>query len=288
MRNSLDAAPSSGRLSLVVSWRDRPDLAQALPTLAKCAARYGGDVTIVNYGGSRDELLRMIAPAPVAIRVVTVAGEQWFNKARAQNVGAVHAQHDLLFFCDCDILVEEGALDELVQTVQQGSQVFGTVAGVKETQRNARKAGNVVMFGYQLNLRLANGRALQIVDNEEDAEDGSRQAPGLLVARRADFERAGGYNGRLHGWGWEDQDMIARLILGGGLARVQSGYVRHISHDDDARIRHYPPVKDRWESRDRMFRQALANYDRDDFKGTLPEDVAQMASLCTVDKVDPS
>ena len=288
MPNILDGAPTESSLGLVVSWRDRPVLAQALPTLARCAARYGGDVTVVNYGGSRQELLRNIAPAPVSIRVVTVAGEQWFNKARAQNVGAVHAQHNLLFFCDCDILVDEGALDELIGRVREGSLVFGTVAGVTETQRNSRKAGNVVMFGYQLKLRLANGRVLQIVDNEEDAEDGSRQAPGLLVVRRADFETVGGYNGHLHGWGWEDQDMISRLTLGVGLARIQSGYVRHISHDDDARIRHYPPVKDRWESRDRMFRQALANYDRADFKGTLPEDVSGLTSRCTVDIVDPS
>jgi GT2 family glycosyltransferase len=271
----------------VVSWRDRPELARSLPTLAVCAARHGGDVTVVNYGGSRAELLRMIEAVSAPIRVVTLDGEQWFNKARAQNIGAAHTPHDLIFFCDCDILVGEGALDELFTAVQRGPEVFGTVAGVTETQRNARKAGNVVMFGYQLKLRLANGRSLQIVDNEEDAEDGSRQAPGLLVARREDFEKVGGYNGRLHGWGWEDQDMIARLTLGAGLARVQSGYVHHISHDDEARIRHYPPVKDRWESRDRMFRQALANYDGADFEGTMRQDVALLASRCVVEILQP-
>jgi N-terminal domain of galactosyltransferase len=99
------------------------------------------------------------------------------------------------------------------------------------------------------------------VDNEEDAEKGTRQAPGLLLVRRSDFMRIEGYNGRLHGWGWEDQDMIARLTLGAGLRRIQRGVATHLSHGDTARIAHYPPVRDRWESRDRMFRQALSNYD---------------------------
>jgi predicted glycosyltransferase involved in capsule biosynthesis len=283
MRIDSDRSSAANGLGLIVSWRDRPELEQAIPALVTCAKRYGGDVTIVNYGGSTSELLRMIASSLASIRVVEVTGERWFNKARAQNIGAAHAPQSLLFFCDCDILVQVGALDDLVAAVQADDQIFGTVAGVTETQLNARNAGNVVMFGYELKLRLSNGRSLRIVDNEEDAEDGSRQAPGLLLVRRSAFEQVGGYNGQLHGWGWEDQDMIARLTLAGGLARVQLGHVQHISHDDDARIRNYPPVKDRWGSRDRMFRQALSNYDCGDFMGTFRQDGADLATRQVVD-----
>jgi glycosyltransferase involved in cell wall biosynthesis len=259
-------------LEIIVSWRDRAELGACLPTIARCASRHGGGVTIVNFGGGRDQLDAMLPENRADLRVVEVADQPWFNKAKAQNIGAAHARHELLFFCDCDILIADGALDPLVAQLRSATGTFGTVAGVTETVRNARKAGNVAMFGYHLKIRLANGRSLQIIDNEEDAEDGTRQAPGLLMVRRRDFETIAGYNGRLHGWGWEDQDMIARLTLGAGLERVQSGQVQHMSHDDDARIRHYPPVKDRWESRDRMFRQALENYDRGDFAGTFAED----------------
>jgi len=35
----------------------------------------------------------------------------------------------------------------------------------------------------------------------------------------------------------------------------------------------YPPVRNRWESRDRMFRAALARYDKNMFRGTWTEDV---------------
>jgi glycosyltransferase involved in cell wall biosynthesis len=276
------ATATTSGLGIVVSWRDRRELGLALPSLTRCAARHRGDVTIVNYGGDPVQLSALIRNAESLVRVVTVRDQGWFNKARAQNIGAAYSRNHLLFFCDCDILIDDGALDELVARVSADIGTFGTVAGVTETERNARRAGNVVMFGYHLKIRLANGRTLQIVDNEEDADDGTRQAPGLLMAHREGFERVGGYNGHLHGWGWEDQDMIARLTLGEGLMRIQSGYVRHISHDDDARIRHYPPVKDRWESRDRMFRQALANYDRGDFAGTLAVDVIELAPVCEV------
>jgi glycosyltransferase involved in cell wall biosynthesis len=282
---SASAAASS--FGIVVTWRDRPELSRALPSLTRCAERHGGNVTVVNYGGSIEQLSALLHGTSKPLTIVTVRDQRCFNKARAQNIGAAHASSRLLFFCDCDILIDDGAIDDLVAKVRADEGRFGTVAGVTETERNARKAGNVVMFGYHLNVRLANGRTLEIVDNEEDAEDGTRQAPGLLVAHRRSFERVNGYNGRLQGWGWEDQDMIARLTLEEGLFRIHSGHVRHISHGDDARMRHYPAAKDRWESRDRMFREALANYDRGDLSGTLAADVSQLAPLCQITAHSP-
>jgi hypothetical protein len=284
MNSANAAAPAFG---IVVSWRDRPELGLALPSLTRCAARYGGDVTVVNYGGDLTQLSVFLRGASNPVTVVTARDQRWFNKARAQNIGAAHTLSKLLFFCDCDIVIDDGAIDDLIARVRADEAAFGTVAGVTETERNARKAGNVVMFGYHLRVRLANGRTLEIVDHEEDADDGTRQAPGLLVTHRRSFERVGGYNGRLHSWGWEDQDMIARLTLEEGLLRIHSGHVRHISHDDNARIRHYPMAKDRWESRDRMFREALANYDRGDLSGTLTADMAELAQFCELSVHSP-
>jgi predicted glycosyltransferase involved in capsule biosynthesis len=204
--------------------------------------------------------------------VTRVDGERYFNKARAQNIGAANCRQPILFFCDCDIIVEPESVSLLANEVKVRAGVFATIAGVHESVMNSRQAGNVVRFGYELNLRLANGRCLQIVDHEEDATTGTRQAPGLLLVRRTDFLAINGYNGRLHGWGWEDQDMIARLTLGAALERVERGAATHLSHGDDERIAHYPPMANRWESRDRMFRQALAFYDASDLRGTYDYD----------------
>ncbi len=263
-------------LSIVVSWRDRLELLRSLPTMAEVVRRSGGDLTVVNYGGSQAMLSNILGRSGIReCRVVYRSGEQYFNKARAQNLGALASRHSVLFFCDCDILLDSEPVLSLAQEVDEHVGWFATLAGVVESERNSRNARNVTCFGYELTIRTANGRTLRISDHEEDAANGSRQAPGLLLVRRSDFVEIGGYNGRLHGWGWEDQDVIARLTLGGGLKRVQRGIVTHLSHGDDARTAHYPPAATRWESRDRMFRQALAYYDDGDLIGTLSSDATQ-------------
>jgi hypothetical protein len=265
-------------LSIIVSWRDRDELSRTLPLLLQAARLADGDVTVVNYSGSERQLSQQLEGlARKSSQCVFVSGEQYFNKARAQNIGAGATTHPVLFFCDCDILVEPALIADLAEEVRRTPQIFATLAGVVESEHNSRLAGNVVCFGYQLDIRVANGRRLRIIDNEEDVEHGTRQAPGLLLTRRDDFLRINGYNGQLHGWGWEDQDMIARLTLGAGLTRIQRGVVTHLSHGDAERIAHYPPVKDRWESRDRMFRQALANYDIGEFSGTYRYDNERLA-----------
>jgi hypothetical protein len=72
--------------------------------------------------------------------------------------------------------------------------------------------------------------------------------------------------------------MISRLTLGRGLRRIMSGNAIHLSHDDHARIAYYPAVTSRWESRDRMFRTALANYDDGNFLGTYDRDRTLVAA----------
>ena len=264
-------------LSIVVSWRDRLELAQALPSLLAVAEALGGDVTVVNFGGAPKTLKDQIDRYRDRVQVIEAPSQSYFNKARAQNLGALHTGQQVLFFCDCDIILDALSVTALALRIAEDAGVFATLARVREMTLNSRGAHNVVRFGYQLNIRLANGRELRIDDHEEDARDGTRHAPGLLLVRRDDFVAIDGYNGRLHGWGWEDQDMIARLTLGRGLSRRVGGEAIHISHNDAARIAHYP-VTDRWESRDRMFRQALANYDRDDFLGTYHQDCREIAS----------
>lgn len=260
-------------LSIVIPWLNRSELKHAMPALAESARLVGGDVTVVDYGGAPSQLAEQMAGCDSAVvRVVRVEGERYFNKARAQNVGAAYAERPVIFFCDCDIVVLPDKIAELAIDVDTTPGCFATIAGVRESARNARQAGNVVRFGYELHIRVANGRELHIVDFEEDSEDGTRQAPGLLLVRREDFLTINGYNGRLHGWGWEDQDIIARLTLAAGLRRIQRFSATHLSHDDEARMAYYPQFHSRWESRDRMFRQALAFYDQGDFNGTYSQD----------------
>jgi hypothetical protein len=263
-------------LSIIVSWRNRDELGRALPSLLAAAREIGGNITIVNYSGAQDRLAPMLGTACEDIKVVTVEHQQYFNKAAAQNIGAAHAIHPILFFCDCDIVLDAAVVARLTCQLRDNADTFATLAGVRESETNSRGAKHVVSFGYELHIRTADGRQLHIVDNEEDSANGTRQAPGLLLVRRSDFLAIEGYNSGLHGWGWEDQDMISRLTLGRGLTRVIDGYATHLSHDDHARLAAYPEVASRWESRDRMFRKALSNYDDANFLGSYQRDVTAL------------
>lgn len=261
-------------LSIIISWRDRVELARALPSLVAAAKAAGGDLTVVNFSGSTALLDEQLAQHRQDVRVVSVPEQGFFNKSAAQNIGAAWTQQPILFFCDCDIILPAQPVAELARRLATEDGLFATLAGVRESEANSRRARHVVSFGYELHIKTADGRHLQIIDSEEDAQTGLRHAPGLLLVRRSDFLAIEGYNGGLHGWGWEDQDMISRLTLGRGLRRIMAGDAVHLSHDDHARIAHYPPVTSRWESRDRMFRTALANYDDGNFLGTYHRDRA--------------
>jgi len=261
-------------LSLIVTWRDRDELIRALPSMVAAAESVRGELLVVNFGGDTARLNAQLGGFAGCVRVIAGPPQRYFHKAVANNLGAQFARYPLLFFCDCDIILPDGLVETLVQRLDTSPGHFATLAGVRETETNSRGGRHVVSFGYQLDIKTADGRRLRIVDNEEDANDGTRQAPGLLLVRKDDFLRIGGYNGQLHGWGWEDQDMISRLTLGAGLTRINEGHALHISHDDEGRIAAYPPVSSRWESRDRMFRTALANYDDANFMGSFSVDVA--------------
>ncbi len=259
-------------LSVVVPWYNRNELKKALPSLVENVREVDGDITIVNFMGDSRWVEEQIADFANEVRVVTVTDHGRFNKARAQNIGAAATSKPVLFFCDCDIIFPKGTLRSLLNEIMDTPDSFGTLKGVVETDENSRQANNLVMFGYELKLKIKDGTSVQIIDNEEDVTDGTRQAPGLLMVRRDDFLKVNGYNAGLNGWGWEDQDMICRLSLYAKCKRITTGIAKHISHDDVARMQSYLGFLDRWQSRDAMFRLALANYDADKFLGTYLED----------------
>lgn len=69
---------------------------------------------------------------------------------------------------------------------------------------------------------------------------------GTSISARADFERVGGYDEVLQGWGKDDDDYYARLVLAGVRHSTFPGeLLQPISHDDAQRVESYE-LKDRW------------------------------------------
>jgi len=208
-------------LSIVVSWKNRNELRQSIDSLIETADLLDGEVIIVNFDGDRESLIQMLPHNHPRLKIINVSNQKLFNKAATNNIGASQAQFDYLFFCDCDIILNPIDIKKLLHKIMESPKYFGTLKGVTETVVNSIQNNHIVSFGYELVIKTSDGRVLNIVDSEEDATDGSRNAPGLMMTSKPNFLAVNGYNGTLVGWGWEDQDMIGRLTLGAGLDRMQ-------------------------------------------------------------------
>lgn len=274
-------------ISIIVTWRDRKELKEALPSLVETARSLEGDVTIVNFGGTQEMLAQLLKGHENNVQLISTNEQAFFNKSCAQNIGAGHTSKPLLFFCDCDIIVDPKTILELAREIEQREKTFVTIETVRETSNEVQgKRNHIVGEGYELYLRTADGRELNIFHRGKDLEKGTRMAPGLLLVKRSDFISIGGYNSDFEGWGWESQDIIARLVLGAGLTRVNCGEAMHITHDEESRIAH-ARNSDRFENRDKMYREALANYDAGDFTGSYESDLKNIPSQRTTGYYTP-
>ena len=81
---------------------------------------------------------------------------------------------------------------------------------------------------------------------------------GTVFCARADFERVGGYDEVIEGWGCEDRDLYARLAFTGvGRAGFPASLLTAIRHGDTERTRHLPEQdRHRSHARNRLYVQA--------------------------------
>lgn len=69
---------------------------------------------------------------------------------------------------------------------------------------------------------------------------------GTSICAVSDYDRVGGYDEVLQGWGKDDDDFYARMVLAGVRGATFPGeLLLAMSHDDGQRVAHYD-VKDRW------------------------------------------
>ena len=259
-------------LSIIIPWCDRAELKMALPSILENIQGLDADITIVNLGGDKENLKQQTLVSS-DINIINISKIPNFNKSIAQNIGAKYTTKPYIFFCDCDIIFPTGLIKELLDLLRKDSNSFLTVAQVKETEVNSRNAKNITSISYNLELKIKDGTTICIKDSEENSLDGIRNAPGLLMVKRSDFEKINGFNSEFDGWGWEDQDVICRLVLYAKLKYLTFGMASHISHNDNVRMKLYTQkYNNRWHSRDVMFRKALNNYDEENFMGTYKQD----------------
>jgi hypothetical protein len=138
--------------------------------------------------------------------VARVPHERHFHKTKAWNVGAqlaARVQAEWLCFLDADTIVTKG-------------------------------------FWPWLEAHASHGRFF-IAGLSPDGKD-VPPLVGVLVVRREDFERVGGFDESFRGWGCEDIDMRLRLAEHKSLryGRIPVSFFSFLEHHDDLRTRFYP------------------------------------------------
>ncbi|HEU4595555.1 MAG TPA: galactosyltransferase-related protein, partial [Pyrinomonadaceae bacterium] len=155
---------------------------------------------------------------------------------------------------------------------------FLTVADVAETAESAEGAGTYLKSTTaRRELMLADGRRIEIVTSRISFPSRSRKGQGLLFLRREDFLTVGGMNSDLTGWGWEDNDVAARLQMALNLEPREAGHALHLSHADDKR--YFRDGLSRADNDELNFMACLARYERGLIYGTLDADVRYWKTL---------
>lgn len=141
------------------------------------------------------------------LKIVRVEGETEWVLTRAYNLGVREVEVDYVFKVDCDYIVKENALERHRLDYAEGDN------------------GESVFFtGYYMNARDANEMHLN----------------GAMVVSRRVFWSVGGYDERIQSYGYDDEDLYARLSKA-GLTRMNVSYedLSHLEHGDEERAQRH-------------------------------------------------
>jgi glycosyl transferase family 7 (putative galactosyltransferase) len=257
-------------LTVVIPWRDRPELAASLAHNLPRLAPFRAEVVVASCAGNPDLLREALAGlAFPALRVLDIPSPG-FNKSLALNLGADAARGRRLFFLDTDVLLDDRFLAGALPRLDGRS--FVTVERIVESKPPARaEAPGLREIAWSVELVGRGGRKARVETNRIWFREGSRGGPGLILLEREHFLAVDGMNSDLEGWGWEDLDLIARLQLGLGLKRRPVGRAVHLSHGDE--VREFAG-RSRAASEQENLAVCLANYRLGHFTGTCADDAA--------------
>jgi glycosyltransferase involved in cell wall biosynthesis len=263
-----DAATASALdLSIIIPWRNRPELARTLRQNREAFDALRAEVLVINSGGDFESLESLVRDSEVTrLRLIDLA-QDTFNKCLAQNIGAAVSRGRRLMLLDADIMVTPTLLTGMVERTDDTT--FVTIEWVADSNATPRPTG-LATTRQSIQLVWADGRELAFEFFSLRRSDGARGGPGLICVLKEHFAAIHGMNARLTSWGWEDMDLIIRLQAKLGLRRAQFGDAVHLAHDDDIRNLHGGT---RDASNLRNMALCYQNYERGYFLGTLGRDI---------------
>ena len=165
-------------------------------TLPRLIQEFPNEIIFVDYSCPENSGDYVIKNFP-SVKVLKITDDEFFCLPRARNLGAAQASSDYICFIDADINVQPGFVNWASKNVNLNS-----------FYRHEKQ-----------------------VDGERDKETW-----GTFIVSRDNFNKIGGYDEAIRGWGGEDDDIYMRLKL----AEVHEFAFPHnlvcaIKHDDSLR-----------------------------------------------------
>jgi glycosyltransferase involved in cell wall biosynthesis len=266
------------RFSVVIPWRDRPELKKTLTANAELFARHAVEVVIVNCGGDVDELAGILSEQSLPIARHILLPGATFNRSLAKNVGILCSSGRYLFFLDADIELVSDPFEAAHRKLER-EDAFVYIRTLYESRPQPDpELAYLRETIYIQRMQLNDGRVVRIKTRR--GSDGSACAPGLLALRREHVLEVRGFNSALVDWGFEDFDMHIRLQVAAKLTPRWAGAACHLTHGNERREVSGVTVK---EGSRRNKLKCVENYSRGVFLGTYDEDaVVWRDTLCEI------
>lgn len=262
-------------VSVIIPWSNRPELEITLAKNRVAFSSVDSEVLIANCGGDR-ALLESILSANLfeGLRLVDIPQAR-FNKCLAINLGVLRSQSEHIFLLDADVILAADFLPRALEYANERS--FVTVEWVVDS--NATYKSNALTESIQtMELVWDNGRRVSFEFYRQRLRDQARGGPGLICLLKKHFIQVCGMNSALLGWGWEDLDLIIRLLWSVEIKRISLGEAIHLAHDN---ARRNLVGKTREQSLWTNMSVCYANYANGRFLGTLDQDISTWNSKTT-------
>jgi glycosyltransferase involved in cell wall biosynthesis len=196
------------KFSIITACKNRlSHLKESLPAML---VQPDSEVIVVDFscGEGTAEYVRTYHPQA---RVVEVPGKDYFSNWEARNAGAAAAAGEWLVFVDADVILNKDCISWLDENMKPG--IYAKFKPGKQLERHKSNTSAISLNNLQ----------------------------GFLVIRRPAFDRVGGYDDLLRGWGaGGDVDIQNALAF----ARIKKTFLpehivdRIIEHGDDLRFAH--------------------------------------------------
>jgi N-acetylglucosaminyl-diphospho-decaprenol L-rhamnosyltransferase len=200
----MSAARTMTADAIVVTWRSGE---RVLGCLERLADQLQPGRTFVVDNGSGDGTVASVRASFPSVRVLELPENRGFGAA--VNAGAALGDGEAIVLVNDDVEIEQGFVDAIVAPLQADGRC-AMVAGMTMIPDSDR----VDAFGIELDVTLAAYNRLRRRPPQESPGRLAMPSGGAAAYRRSAFERAGGFDERLHAYG-EDVDLGLRLLLEG-------------------------------------------------------------------------